>query len=140
MTLPFVDEHTTRIDAPREVVWAALEAYVDTSLSAAERNPVTRLLGTEPRAGFEISESVRPRTLALAGRHRFSDYRLVFQLIDTTDGATQLHAETFAAFPGVRGQLYRALVVGTRVHAVATDHILRSVRRRSLERVDGQHR
>lgn len=133
MTLPFVDEHTTRIGAPREVVWAALEACLASSLRAAERSPVTRLLGTEPRAGFEVSESVRPRTLALSGRHRFSDYRLVFQLIDTTDGATQLHAETFAAFPGVRGQVYRALVIGTRAHVVATNHILRSVRRRSLE-------
>lgn len=133
MTLPFVDEHTTRIGAPREVVWAALEAYLDSSLQAAERSPLTRLLGTQPRAGFEISESVRPRTLALAGRHRFSTYRLVFQLIDTTDGATQLHAETFAAFPGLHGRVYRAVVIGTRAHVVATNHILRAVRRRSLE-------
>jgi len=34
-----------------------------------------------------------------------------------------------ALFPGARGQVYRALVIGTRVHTPDTTHVLRSVRR-----------
>ena len=37
--------------------------------------------------------------------------------------------QTYAAFPGVRGRVYRALVIGSQGHAVATNGMLRSVRR-----------
>ena len=76
--LPFVDEHRTRIPAPRDHVWSVLRRHVDSSLGDAARNPLTRILGTEPRAGFAIEREVPGEQLSLAGRHRFSRYRLVF--------------------------------------------------------------
>jgi hypothetical protein len=71
--------------------------------------------------------------LALAGRHRFSRYRLTFELTDDGEGTTQLRARTYALFPGVGGQVYRVLIIGSRAHVVATRHMLRSVRRLSLK-------
>jgi hypothetical protein len=129
--LPHVDEHTIRISAPRKQVWAALNVYVERSLAGAEGSLLTKVLGTEPRAGFEISEAVPDEQLTLVGRHRFSRYRLVFGLADMPDGSTELSATTYAAFPGVHGRVYRALVIGTRLHVVATNQLLRGVRRQT---------
>jgi hypothetical protein len=131
--IPFVDEHAIRIVASRDVVWAALQSYTDTSLRIGKGNPLAKILGTEPPAGFEVLESTPAGRLALVGRHRFSRYMLVFELTDMHDGATVLRAKTYGAFPGVRGRIYRTFVVGTRAHALATNHVLRSIRRRSIE-------
>ncbi|MCM2575875.1 hypothetical protein [Streptomyces meridianus] len=131
--LPFVDEHTVLVPAPRPRVWAALESPRVTSLRLTEGGLPARMLGTSPPAGFEVAQSSPPERLALAGRHRFSRYLLVFELADTGDGGTRLAARTFAAFPGARGRLYRVLVIGTRIHVLATRRILRSVRRLSVE-------
>lgn len=128
--LPYIDEHAIRVAEPRDRVWTALNRYVESSLAGAERSPLTKILGTEPRGGFEIAEAVPVERLALVGRHRFSRYRLVFELADA-DGGTQLRAQTYAVFPGIHGRAYRALVIGTRLHVVATNHLLRSVRRLS---------
>ncbi len=68
----------------------------------------------------------------LTGRHRFSRYRLEFELGDLANGETVLSARTYAAFPGIAGQVYRALVIGSRAHVVAVQGILRSIRRSSL--------
>lgn len=128
--LSYIDEHAIRIDAPRHRVWESLRGYVDAFLRSTEHSPLGALLGTRPRAGFAI-EGVEPgQRMSLAGRHRFSRYELVFELADARDGGTQLRAQTYADFPGLRGRLYRALVIGTRGHVVATNHILRSVKRR----------
>jgi hypothetical protein len=129
--LPFIDEDTITIAAPRDVVWSALERQVATSVQFPERSPFARILGTDPPAGFEIEDSSPLERLALAGRHRFSRYRLVFELTDG-GGASLLHAKSYAEFPGLHGRTYRALVIGTRLHVVATNRILRSVQRRSL--------
>ena len=131
--LPYVDEHAVRIPVSRDLVWTALQRYVASSLGSTEGSPVTRILGTEPRAGFEVLESVPAQRLTLVGRHRFSRYMLDFELADAADAATQLRAQTYAAFPGVAGRVYRALVIGTRLHVVATNRILRSIRRLSIE-------
>jgi hypothetical protein len=126
--LPFVDEHAISIAASRDVVWSALERYVATSLRVGD-GPLARILGTQPAAGFEVSDSRPTDRLTLIGRHRFSRYMLAFDLADATDGITRLSAKTYAAFPGVHGRIYRALVIGTGAHAVATDRIVRSIRR-----------
>ncbi|MPZ95316.1 MAG: hypothetical protein GEU96_10500 [Propionibacteriales bacterium] len=131
-SLPYVDEHAIRIPAARELVWTALQRYVATDLLIAHGNPLARILGTEPHAGFEVSESTWGESLALVGRHRFSRYLLRFELVDATAGDTHLRAQTYAAFPGVRGRVYRALVIGTRAHDAATTHVLRSIRRQSV--------
>lgn len=130
--LPYVDEHVIRIAVSRELVWTALQRYVLTSLHLGEGNLLARILGTEPRAGFEVSESVRAERLTLVGRHPFSRYMLAFELTDVMRGTTQLRAQTYAVFPGVRGRIYRALVIGTHAHLAATRHILRSIRRQSI--------
>jgi hypothetical protein len=130
--LPFVDDHAITIAAPRDVVWAALERYVATSLRLGEHGPLAWILGTQPVAGFEVSDSRPTARLTLIGRHRFSRYMLAFDLADASDGITRLSAKTYAAFPGVHGRIYRALVIGTGAHAVATDRIVRSIRRLAM--------
>lgn len=131
--LPYVDEHRTTIAAPRDLVWNALRRYVDSSLRVAASHPLAGLLGTEPRGGFEMAQEVPNQRLGLAGRHRFSRYRLVFDLTDVDDGSTRLSAQTYAAFPGPHGRIYRALVISTRGHVIAVKRMLRTVRRMSLE-------
>jgi hypothetical protein len=126
--LPYIDEHVVRVDAPRELVWAALQRYTTSLLRNGERNPLLVLLGPEPRAGFAIAESDEPRRIILVGRHRFSRYRLVFELTDAPGDGTLVRARSYAAFPGLHGRAYRALVIGTRLHVVATNHMLRAIR------------
>ena len=67
--------------------------------------------------------------MALKGRHPFAAYRLVFEL-DPEPGGVSLRALTFAAFPGLHGKLYRALVIGSGGH--------RFVVRRMLKRIAAQ--
>jgi hypothetical protein len=131
--LPYVDEHRLVVAAPRGQVWTGLRHYVDAFLADAERSLLARLLDTHPRAGFEVASAVAGSRLDLTGRHRFSRYRLVFELADAAGEQTLLTARTYAAFPGLHGRVYRSLVIGTRAHVVATNHILRGVRRATTE-------
>lgn len=126
--LPYIDERTLRVDAPRERVWSSLQRYVEAMLAGNARNPLLAPLGLQPRAGFAVAENVEQQRLALAGQHRFSRYRLVFELTDEHGGATRVHAHSYGAFPGLHGGVYRALVIGTRLHVVATNHLLRGIR------------
>jgi hypothetical protein len=130
--LPFVDEHSVVTARPRPQVFAALERYVERSLGS---NPwpkagFTWVLGTRPAAGFGVVERVKPDRLVLAGRHRFSRYRLTFELEDGPgEGETTVRALSHAEFPGLHGKAYRAAVVGTGLHVVATNRILGAIRR-----------
>lgn len=133
--LSYIDEHAIRIDAPPSRVWDGLGHYVDGFLRSAEHNVLGFLLGARPRAGFAIGGADPEKRLTLAGQHRFSRYELVFELAEARDGGTQLRAQTYADFPGLRGRIYRALVIGTRGHVVATNHILHSVKRQ----IAGRH-
>jgi hypothetical protein len=130
--LPYVDKHAVTIAAPRDQVWTALRQYATTSIGVPGGHPLARILGAEPRSGFGIAEAVPGTRLMLAGRHRFSRYTLVFELRDAAPDGTVLSATTYAAFPGARGQAYRALVIGSRAHVLATRHLLHAVRRLSL--------
>lgn len=134
--LPFVDEHQVWVAAPREVVWTALRQYTAESLGIGAGHPLAAVLGTRPRTGFEIVGEAREHELTMAGRHRFSRYRLVFHLHGTGARHTLVTARTYAEFPGLHGRLYGALVIGTRIHVVATRQILRAVRRRALDLAD----
>src|SRR5262245_20172820 len=123
MELPFIDEHTRHIDAPAGVVWDALLRVLRRAMGGG--GAFARVLGCDPSRGtpdfagqieetlpgFRVVEVEPRRRLALHGRHRFAEYRLTFVL----DGS-ELHAETHAAFPGVRGRLYRAAVIGSGAH------------------------
>lgn len=143
--LPYVDEHAAKVAAGRETTWEALLRVVEGSVSGAGATRFARLLGcadTEasgPRPlatgstvpGFHVAAAEAPAELALAGQHRFSRYALIFRLDALGDGRTRLRAETRAVFPGIRGRLYKGLVIGTRLHVLATGRILGAARRRA---------
>jgi hypothetical protein len=143
--LPYVDELTVEVAADRDATWAALLRVVERSFASARGRGPARLLAcedTEPSGprplargsalpGFHV-ETIEPgSTLALAGRHRFSTYLLTFQLEDAAPGHSRVTAETRAAFPGLKGGIYRALVIGTRMHVVVTRRLLTATKRRA---------
>lgn len=134
--LPHLDDHEVWIGAPAEAVFTTVHEYVDGLLARVAGGPLPRLLGTHPPAGFAILDEVPGRLLRLAGRHRFSRYRLVFEL-DPDRGGTLLRARSYAEFPGLHGLAYRTAVVGTRGHVLATRHMLRSIRRSVT--TEGEH-
>lgn len=142
--LPHIDEHGTLVLAPREVVWEALLKTVPNSFSAGVSTRVAKGLGCEETEhsgepdmigstfpGFMVARVIEPAVLALEGQHRFSRYGLIFSLEPTKDDRTLLRAETRAEFPGVKGSIYKALVVGTRVHVAATKRLLGGVKKRA---------
>jgi len=132
--LPFIDEHSRRVDAPADVVCTALVTVLRRKMGGAAW--FARLLGCDPAVGsaefagqpgeavpgFRVAEAEPRRRLALRGRHRFAEYALTFVL----DG-DRLRAETRAAFPGVLGWLYRAAVIGSGGHRLITRRLLRQV-------------
>ncbi|WP_262849863.1 hypothetical protein [Mumia quercus] len=129
--LPYIDEHVEVVAAPRSVVWAALEDYAASDLARGVGTVGSFLLGTKPRGGFAVRERTPGERLVLGGRHRFSRYRLEFALADTPRGATSLRAASFAEFPGPHGAAYRALVIRSGLHVVATTRMLRQISRRA---------
>lgn len=144
--MPFIDEHARQIDASPEHVWHALVVTVG-KLSLDLPRPLTAAWGLQhatrtgawdPTAaigdtvpGFAVAEIEPPRLLTLRGCHRFSEYELRFELEQPSDERTRLRATTSAVFPGLKGRVYRAFVIGTRGHHVAVLRILRSVAQRA---------
>lgn len=143
--LPYVDEHSLVVEAGPEPTWEALLRVAEATVSAGGAPRFARLLGcadiegSGPRPlapgstvpGFHVAAAVAPVELALAGSHRFSTYALVFRLEDLGGGRTRIRAETRAEFPHLKGAVYRALVIGTRMHVLATRRILSGVKRRA---------
>jgi hypothetical protein len=144
--LPHVDEHETVVDAEPDAVWDALLRVVDGSFASAPTARFAgRLLGcadlepSGPRPlaagsvfpGFHVERAEPARELDLRGRHRFSDYALIFRLDELDGDRTRLRAETRAAFPGFKGRTYRALVIGTRMHVLVTRRVLAAAQRRA---------
>lgn len=142
--LPWVDEHATEVDAPASVVWPALLRTVERMAAGGAAPRYARAVGcsdTEsggPRPlevgstvpGFHVAEMIPERLLILRGSHHFSDYALSFSLEPLGGRRTRLLAETRAEFPGFKGGVYRALVIGTRMHVLVTRRVLRAVARR----------
>ena len=81
--------------------------------------------------GFQVEQACPPSRLALAGRHRFSRYALVFELEDTSPEGTRVRARSWGVFPGVRGRSFRALVIGTGAHRVVVRRLLRRIEGRA---------
>jgi len=143
--LPYVDEREVMVEAGREATWQALLQVAEATVSSAGAPRYARLVGcadTEasgPRPlaagsafpGFHVATAEQPAELALAGSHRFSAYALIFRLGELPGGRTCLRAETRAEFPGLRGAAYRALVIGTRLHVLATRRMLGATKRRA---------
>lgn len=143
--LPHVDEHSATVEAGREPTWKALLGVVEATVSSGGTPRFARLLGCADTAasgprplaagsalpGFHVAAAMAPAELSLLGSHRFSNYALVFRLDELDGGRTRLRAETRAEFPGLHGRIYRALVIGTRMHVLVTRRILSAVQRRA---------
>jgi hypothetical protein len=142
--LPAIDEHAVVVRASVEDTWDAIVATLPRSLGGGLAERYARAVGCEQTAaqgdpatigstlpGFIVARSIRPAMLTLLGEHRFSRYALVFKVDRLDDDRSLLRAETRADFPGARGRIYRALVIGTRGHIVAVTRILRAIRRRA---------
>ncbi len=82
-------------------------------------------------SGFRVASASAGEALALVGTHRFSRYSLTFRLDAAGAGRTRVAAETRAAFPGLRGTIYRGIVIGSRGHVVLVRRMLRAVRSRA---------
>jgi hypothetical protein len=141
--LPHVDEYSLVVEAGREATWEALLRVAEGSTSSAAVPRYARLVGcadtkaSGPRPlaegsafpGFHVATAAAPAELALAGSHRFSDYALIFRLEQLDGGRTLVRAETRAEFPRLKGAIYRGLVIGTRLHVLATRRLLAGVKR-----------
>jgi hypothetical protein len=144
-SLPFVDEHSTEVAAPPALAWDSLLTVAERSFGSGRVGRFARLLGCEdvaaagPRPlaegstvpGFHVAVAEPPRELALAGRHRFSRYALTFRLDELGAGRSRLRGETRAEFPGLKGAVYRTLVIRTRIHVLVTRRILAAVKARA---------
>jgi hypothetical protein len=142
--LPYLDEHEVAAAASPEEVWAALPGALRDAFDRSRAHWLARILGCEGQggrgeldgapaetlAGFHVTSAQPPHEIALEGRHRFSRYRLAFE-IDPSESGSKIRAVTHAEFPGVRGALYRAMVVGSGGHRIVTTRILRSIARRA---------
>ena len=147
-SLPFVDEHSVSVAASADEIWEALLATLGHGFSNSRPGQaVVHRLGCEPSEchgepgrigstipGFIVTRAVPPAVLALMGEHRFSRYALVFRITERHEAPALLSAETRAEFPGRKGSAYRALVVGSRGHVLATNSMLRSIRRTAEKR------
>lgn len=129
--------------ASPEEVWAALPAALAAAFDRPRGRRIAGLVGCEERGGrgfsgaagetlpgFRVARAEPPREIVLEGRHRFSRYRLTFEIVPAGT-RTRVRAVTHAEFPGVRGSLYRALVIGTGGHRLVTKRILKSIARRA---------
>jgi hypothetical protein len=149
--LPPIDEHAIEIDAPAESAWAALFPTLGRTLDGWLSRRVSGALGcreTEANGdlhhpggtlpGFVVSRAVAPVMLALVGEHRFSRYAFVFRIDLLPGQRCRVRAETRAEFPGAKGTLYKAAVIGTQGHVVVVRSILRSLKKRAERRADGR--
>lgn len=130
--LPLIDLHEITIQAPRSAVFAAVERHAATFLRVGRRNPLGAVLGAQPRSGFACEAAEIDDRVVLGGRHRFARYPLTFELDGDPTGPTHLVALSHGAFPGVRGRIYRAAVIGSRGHVVVMKRMLRSIERAAL--------
>lgn len=143
--LPHIDEHSAEIAADPSATWGALLRVVEGSFGSDRTARVARLLGcadvtsSGPRPlatgsafpGFHVEAAEQPQVLSLTGSHRFSDYALIFRLDDLGGQRTRLRAETRAVFLGLKGSLYRTLVIRTRGHVIVTSRLLGAVKHRA---------
>ena len=127
--LPFVDEHSRAVTAAPPAAWEATLA-VATAMAQGDAGPLGRILGVDPRAGFEVAEVVEGERVALAGRHRFSRYRAELRVEPLGEGSL-VRFRTLAEFPGPHGRVYRGLVIGSRGHVIGVKWILRRIARRA---------
>ncbi|MGV9797756.1 hypothetical protein ACWDTP_06825 [Mycobacterium sp. NPDC003449] len=114
--LPYIDEHAITLDTDAATTWAAV-------LRTLCDNPAD----PRPPIGFSIGE-IRPRErLVLQGRHPFSIYQWVFELDVLGPHRTRVRSQTWAAFPGISGRIYRGLVIDSGGHRIAVRWMLKRI-------------
>jgi hypothetical protein len=148
--LPPIDEHAIEVDAPAEASWDALFPTLEHSFGTrgarryAQRAGASVTVaegdlhhpgGTLP--GFTVIRAIEPVMLALAGRHRFAEYAIVFRIDLLPGQRSQVRLETRADFRGRKGRIYRAGVIGTRGHVILVNRMLRAIKRRAEGSIDG---
>lgn len=121
--LPYIDEHATTLDADAATTWDA----VLQTLCGSPTNPHAPF-------GFRIKEANPRERLVLAGHHPFANYEWVFELDALTPERTRVRSQTWAAFPHLRGKIYRALVIGSRAHRVVVRLTLKRIANRARRR------
>ncbi|APE16930.1 hypothetical protein K0O64_03195 [Mycolicibacterium pallens] len=119
--LPYIDEHAITVPANRATTWHA----VLRTMCSNPDDPTTVPFG------FTLDTAEQPDRFALRGRHWFAKYKLIFLLTDTDTG-TRVAAQTWAAFPGFKGKIYRALVIGSGGHRVVVRRMLKHIAEQAL--------
>lgn len=77
--------------------------------------------------GFVLDEATPAKRFALKGRHPFAVYRWVFELDELAPRRTRVRSQTWAAFPGLHGKIYRALVIGSGGHRIVVRWTLKRI-------------
>jgi hypothetical protein len=129
--LPFIDEHSITIAVPAQ---DAFDAAADTMPRLAAHGPsafYARLVGCDGGRPFHVATAVRPGLLVLRGRHRFARYELAFAIAPAGQSSSTVRAATSASFPGLAGSAYRAAVIGTGAHRIATNRLLQTIKARA---------
>lgn len=145
--LPYIDVQQVEVAADVPAAWRALVAGVRASLGGDHRPWLARLLAADPPGvagdwsadpapgaallGFAVDRVVPGELLSLRGGHRFSRYRLDFELAPAGPGRSRLAARSWAEFPGLAGSAYRTLVIRSGGHVLAVRRMLRGIARRA---------
>ena len=142
--LPPIDEHAIEVDAPAEVTWEALFPTIEHSFNGRRARRYAERVGANVTSaggdlhhpggmlpGFTVIRAIEPVMLALAGRHRFAQYAVVFRIDLLPGQRSQVRLESRADFLGRKGRLYRAGVIGTRGHVIVVNRMLRAIKRRA---------
>jgi hypothetical protein len=122
--LPYIDEHAITIAAGREATWHAVLRTMCSNVEDPQTVPF----------GFVLDAAEQPDRFALKGRHWFAVYKLIFLLADDPAGGTRLTAQSWAAFPGAKGKIYRALVIGSGGHRIVVRKMLRHIAAQAISR------
>ena len=143
-SLPPIDEHAVVVRASPEQTWDAIVETLPRSFGGRLSQRGAGILGCEHTEvdgsaatigatlpGFIVARSIRPAMLTLLGEHRFSRYALVFRVDELDEQRSALRAETRADFPGMRGRIYKTLVIGSRGHVLAIMRVLRAIRKQA---------
>jgi hypothetical protein len=141
--LPYIDVQGIDVAADVDATWRALIRESRGSLGGTGHGWLGQALRVDPpRAsgewspdlvpgaalpGFVVERVRRAELLSLRGGHRFSRYRLDFELEAAGSDRSQLRARTWAEFPGVAGAAYRALVIGSGGHRLVVRRMLRRI-------------
>ena len=115
--LPYIDEHAITVAASRDRTWPAVRRIICRDPHDPMSVPI----------GFVLDEARPPERFALKGQHLFATYKWVFELDAEGPERTRVRSATWAHFPGLRGKMYRALVIGSGGHRVVVRWTLKRI-------------